>query len=285
MYECARTLAIFLVASLVSACGGKSNAQNPIPVLIEVSGYSGSDSIAVTLNGTERLDFESNGTYVFETLLIPGQEFVVELVDSPISLTCGLVGNVGLASAKSVNVRLGCSETPRVSLTVSIAGLEPGKNLQLRFVDRGTNYSLPAGQSELSDVLYLGEKYQVRVAQTPSLQRCEISNDRGTAKNSSAPIRIFCGSALAEFVSLDEFGAIPSETAPRMLGSSDSGDEIFFIACTLSEGCEPWLYDPIIGNSRSLIDLVPGPTSLSIQEFGLINSCLVLPMSGASAEL
>jgi hypothetical protein len=158
----------------------------------QVLGLPLGQSLELSLNGTEILSIDHNGSYEFLTDLPDNFDYSVSLVSVPTGYTCSITGASGTLGFEDItDVDVYCS-TDVYHVTGTVTGLT-GSGLVLR--NNGTYDVIinSNGPFDFGPDFANGTPYDVEVLTQPNNgQICAVSNGSGTISGTDAQVSVDC---------------------------------------------------------------------------------------------
>jgi len=171
-------------------------STSPVNVTVGgiVNGLDLNESVTLQNNGTENLTVTGSGTasdqFTFSTSLQTAESYYVTVFAQPISKTCVVGGNIGVAGSTSImSIQVNCSVTTTYLVSGLVSGLA-GSGLVLRL--NGTE-NLPVngnGPFAFSTTLANNDAYSATIAQQPASpsQTCSITGGDDNAGNGTVAL-------------------------------------------------------------------------------------------------
>jgi hypothetical protein len=182
-------LAIALTASILSACGGSTDAT----IGGSVSGLATGTSVALQDNGSDTVTLSANGTFAFPTGLLADAGYNVTVLTQPPGQNCIVANGTGSVDSTTDDVST-VAVTCVANATVggTLTGLGDGVAVTLSngavLLPLATN-----GAFAFPGIVSPGTAYQVSVATQPDGQTCTVSNGTGVVSaTSSTAITVTC---------------------------------------------------------------------------------------------
>lgn len=198
MRKCFHLIPGFLVASLLTACGGGSSpgpitppsAPETYTVGGALSGLASPGSVVLRLSAgtqSEDLTLGADGNFAFRAELDDASSYTVTLISEPDTQDCTVVSGSGVIADSDVsNVSVACVDTV-FSVGGTVANLAADQSVELRLIANNTDESLTVSSSgiftflaELEDE----ESYTVTLESEPRTQDCSLSSGTGVIDES-----------------------------------------------------------------------------------------------------
>ncbi len=171
---------VFSLFFLVSCGGGGDSDEDPVyKVGGTVSGLT-TGPLEIELNdGTETLTINTDGSFQFSHLMLPGWTYEVRVVDEPFGLSCSVLNGTGIISDVDItDVVISCEDITH-TVSGSVSGLTSG-SLEIELNDGTESLTINAdGSFQFSHLMLPGWVYEVQVVDEPFGLECSVVNGGG----------------------------------------------------------------------------------------------------------